>query len=113
MLKMTFAEDTPPVAYRRYVTGDVTIYVHRNEGGGTPDTIKTSRGTIVQMQPSRLRHNLIPECVTFREGRVFSVRTMNRTQTNLSRLGIFKDINIKITPDSKGWNSGVFHTNVS
>ncbi len=105
MLKMTFAEDTPPEAYRRYVTGDVTIYVHRNEGGGTPDTIKTSRGTIVQMQPSRLRHNLIPECVTFREGRVFSVRTMNRTQTNLSRLGIFKDINIKITPDSTTSNN--------
>ena len=100
MLKMTYAESAPPEAFRRYVTGDVTIYVHRNEGGGTPDTISTSRGTIVQMMPSRLRHDLIPECVTFRTGRVFSVRTMNRTQTNLSRLGIFKDINIKVVPDS-------------
>lgn len=100
LLKMTFSDDAPPEAFQRYVTGDVTIYVYRNEGGGDPDTIKTSRGTIVQMMPSKLRHDLIPECVTFREGRVFSVRTMNRTQTNLSRLGIFKDIHIKVSPDS-------------
>lgn len=100
LLRMTFADDVPLKAFKQYITGDVVVNVHRNEGGGTPDTIVASNATIVQMMPSRLRHELIPECVTFKTGRPFSVRTMNRTQTNLSRLGIFKDINIKVTPDS-------------
>ena len=52
------------------------------------------------MTPSRLRNQLIPECVAFREGKVFSVRDMNRTQTYLSRLGIFKDISIDVVPDT-------------
>lgn len=99
-LRMVLSDDMPPEAIRRYVTGDVTIYVRRNEGGGVPDTIPTSRGVIVQMRPSRFRHEIIPECVTFREGRTFSVRDMNRTQTYLSRLGIFKDISINVIPDS-------------
>lgn len=101
-IKMTLAETTPTEALRRYVTGDVMVKVYRNEGGGVPDTIPTSRGTIVQMQPSKLRHELIPECVTFRQGRTFSVRDMNRTQTYLSRLGIFKDISINVAADSVG-----------
>lgn len=101
-IKMTLAETTPTEALRRYVTGDVMVKVYRNEGGGVPDTIPTSRGTIVQMQPSKLRHELIPECVTFRQGRTFSVRDMNRTQTYLSRLGIFKDISINVVADSVG-----------
>ena len=100
MLRMTFTEDAPLKAFKQYATGDVVVKVLRNEGGGTPDTIAVSNATIVQMKPSRLRHDLIPECVTFRAGRPFSVRNMNRTQTNLSRLGIFKDINIKVSPDS-------------
>ncbi len=99
-LRMELSDVMPPEATRRYVTGDVTIFVRRNEGGGVPDSIPTSRGLIVQMQPSRFRHEIIPECVTFREGRIFSVRDMNRTQTYLSRLGIFKDISINVIPDS-------------
>lgn len=99
-LRMVLSEDIPSEALERYVTGDVVVYVHRNEGGGVPDTIQTDRATIVQMKPSKLRPQLIPECVAFREGKQFSVRDMNRTQTYLSRLGIFKDISINVKPDS-------------
>ena len=52
------------------------------------------------MKPSRLRENLLPSCITFRKGRTFSVRDMNRTQTYLSRLGIFSGIDINVVPDS-------------
>ena len=99
-LRMIIADDVPSDALKRYVTGDVTVKINRYEGGGTPDTILTQRATIVQMQPIRFRHQLIQECVTFREGKTFSVRDMNRTQTYLSRMGIFKDINIAVVPDT-------------
>ncbi len=99
-LQMTLADNIPETGTKRYRTGDVTVHIHRNQGGGTPDTIITSRGEIILMQPSKLRTELIPECVTFRRGKIFSVRDMNRTQSYLSRMGIFNAINIDVMPDS-------------
>lgn len=99
-LKMTLASNIPSWMLSRYKTGKVTMYVFRNGGGGEPDTIQTSRGTLVQMRPSRLRKELMPECVTMRSGRYFTVRQMNSTQTRLSRLGIFNAINIDVRPDT-------------
>lgn len=101
-LKMDIADNTPAEALRLYRTGDVTIYINRNQGGGVPDTFETRRGTVVQMMPSKLRREVITECVAFREGKEFSVRDMNRTQTYLSRLGIFNAINMTVLPDSAG-----------
>jgi len=99
-LRLEVADNTPAFALRRWTTGRVTVRTFRHQGGGTPDTIATPRATLIQMRPSRLRQKLIPECVVFRPGRVFSVRNMDRTQSNLSRLGIFSGINITATPDS-------------
>ncbi len=99
-MRMTIASNIPPRLLARYTTGDITTRIHRNNGGGTPDTIETKRGTLIQMKPSRLREGLIPGCITFRTGKTFSVRDMNRTQTYLSRLGIFQGIEINVVPDS-------------
>lgn len=99
-LRMTISNAAPRFALQSYVTGNITVTVHRNQGGGVPDTIKTPQVTIVQMQPSKLRTQLIPECVTFRKGRTFSVRNMTTTQNYLSRMGIFNSINVNVRPDS-------------
>ncbi len=99
-LKMKLASNIPAFALKRYRTGKVTTYIYRNEGGGTPDTIHTRVGDVVQMKPSRLRTKVIPENVAFRPGKYFSVRDMDRTQTYLSRLSIFNAINIEVTPDT-------------
>lgn len=99
-LRMTVASNIPHALLLPYRTGKVTTRIYRNKGGGTPDTIMTRRGMVIQMQPSRLRKNLIPSCIAFRNGRTFSVRDMNRTQTSLSRLGIFSGIEINVYPDT-------------
>ena len=99
-LRMTIARNVPSFALRSYRTGSVTTTIHRNQGGGLPDTTETPRGKIIRMMPSKLRDGLIPECITFRRGKIFSVRDMNRTQTYLSRLGIFNGIEINVAPDS-------------
>lgn len=111
-LRMDIAKNIPESSRSRYRTGDITIRINRNRGGGTPDTITTSRGTIIQMQPSKLRTQLIPECVTFQQGKTFSVRDMNRTQSYLSRLGIFNAINIEVEPDSLSTDN-VLNVNIS
>lgn len=99
-LRMVLASNTPAYASRSYRTGSVTTIVHPNEGVGTPDTMYTSRGRVIRMMPVRLRDSLITECITFRPGKTLTVRDMNRTQTYLSRLGIFSGINISAIPDS-------------
>lgn len=99
-LRLTLDPSTPKLASRKYRTGNVTLYLFRNEGGGTPDTIETSRGTLIKMMPSKFRNNLMNECVTFRRNKVFSVRDMDRTQSYLARLGIFNAISINAMPDT-------------
>lgn len=99
-LRLSLASNASKFAMQRYVTGDVTVYVYRNQGGGDPDTVKLPRATLIQMMPSRLRRKIIPECVTFRRDRVFSVRDMNRTQSYLAQLGIFNAISINVLPDT-------------
>jgi outer membrane protein assembly factor BamA len=113
-LKLNIAANTPASALRRYRTGTVTTHIYRNSGGGTPDTIINSRGsTVVQMKPSRLRPQVIPECVTFRQGRTFSVRDMNRTQTYLSQLGIFSAISIDVLPDTVNPTSDLLNVEIA
>ena len=99
-LRLSIARNIPNFALQRFYTGDVTVLISRNQGGGTPDTLVTDRATIIKMSPSKLRPSLIPSCLTFRRGRTFSVRDMNSTQTFLSRLGVFNYINIDAIPDT-------------
>ncbi len=100
-LQMTVASNIPHAGTLRYKTGKINVYTFRSNGGGTPDTTELSHGiTLVEMKPSRLRKKLITENVLFREGKTFSVRDINRTQTYLSRLGIFNAINIEAYPDT-------------
>lgn len=99
-LKMTVARNTPDHALYPYTTGKITTYVLRNQGGGTPDTTMTNRGELIRYLPSRLREGLVPSCIAFRTGRTFNVRQMDRTQTRLSRLGIFSGIDINVLPDT-------------
>ena len=99
-MRMVLAANTPRFALRPYRTGKVYVTLDRSQGGGTPDTIEMKRATLIQMKPSRFRSKLIDETVVFRPGRLFSVRDMNRTQSNLSRLGIFNSIDINVSPDT-------------
>ncbi len=99
-LKMMLASNVPSFALQPYTTGNVTVHVARNQGGGTPDTVEMQRATLIQMMPSKLRRKIIDECVTFRPGRRFAVRSMDRTQANLARLGIFNNISIEAMPDT-------------
>ena len=99
-LKLCISSSAPKEGLQEFRTGKVTVITRRYQGGGVPDTISTSRGTIIQMKPSKLRKEIIPECVTLRKGRAFSVRQLETTHTRLSRLGIFNSVSMEVKPDS-------------
>lgn len=97
-LRIQYSTSIPVQALVRYKTRSVTTYIKRYQGGGTPDTLHTTRGELIVMRPMRLRKNTIPSCITFRKGKTVSTRDFSRTQSYLSRLGIFRSVNIDITP---------------
>lgn len=98
VLKLDYANSVPANALRKYVVGDVTVRVLRNEGGGYADTLHTDKCTVIRMKPSKLRDGLIPSCVTLKKGQDLRVRTLSNTQSYLSRLGIFNSISLTVTP---------------
>lgn len=99
-LKLSIAENTPDIALRKFKTGQIhtTVLRRSSRRPGTPDTLQTKKGELIIYRPSKLRPNLIPSCITFTPGKVFSVRNMDRTQQRLSRLGIFGNIQIQPMP---------------
>lgn len=99
-IKLNLVKNIPEMAKLQYRTGKIETIILRNsdESMGTPDTTQTERGELIVYEPARLRKNLIPGCITFREGKLFTVRDMNLTQTRLSRLGIFGGIQINVSP---------------
>ncbi len=100
-LKLTLADNVPREATLQYRVGNVYTVVERqsNRKPGIPDTLRTERGQLVIMRPARLRAGLVPSRITFRKGRLFSVRNVDRsTQTRLSRLGIFSSIQVQPVP---------------
>lgn len=96
-MRLNFVDNMPSLALHKYRTRNIYTILERNEAyrPGTPDTLQTDRGELIIMRPQRVRKGLIPGCITFREGKVFSVRDMDRTQTRLARLGIFSNIQIQ------------------
>lgn len=97
-LKLVETSDIPNVAERRYVTGDITAYVQPNAGGGVPDTVEARNCTLIKMEPVRIKDNVIPSNIVMRKGRPFRVGSMDITQLALSRLGIFSNIDMQVTP---------------
>lgn len=105
VLRLQLVSNLPKDARRQYITGAVNAFVFESQGRGaaSPDTISTTRGNVYLFPPAKIRRNLIPSCLSFRKGRIFSIRDMNRTQSRLARLGIFN--NIQILPVVRDTNS--------
>lgn len=99
-LRLTVSSTTPKNAVTKYKTGQITMIARRHNGGGNPDTITTTKGTLIQFKPSRLRTKLIPECILMRQDRPLALWQITNTQNRLSRLGIFKAIAVDVYPDS-------------
>ncbi|MDE6271424.1 MAG: BamA/TamA family outer membrane protein [Muribaculaceae bacterium] len=99
-LRLTLSPEMPQMAYYAYRTGNIqtTLLRKSKRHPGTPDTLFTRKGEVIVMRPQRLRPNLIPSCITFRPGRLFSVRSMDNTQNRFSRLGIFSNVQIQPVP---------------
>lgn len=115
ILKLHLDESLPEYALRQYRTGDIKVTVLRQNKRdlGTPDTIHSDKAEIIVMRPAKLRENLIPSCISFSKGKLFSVRDMDRTQTRFSRLGIFSMVDIQVVPADTTPNNNLLNVAIT
>ncbi len=97
-MQMTKASNVPNSALVRYYVNDVTVTVFNYKAGGTPDTTLTPRCTLVKYDPIRVRDASVLSCIRSRKGRPFKVGNMDRMQVQLSNLGIFSNVDMRVTP---------------
>jgi outer membrane protein assembly factor BamA len=90
--------DIPNNAKLCYRTNNITATVVNDDGVGDPDTVETRNCTLIRHEPVYIKDNVIPSCIRVRKGRQFRVNSIDRTQAALSRLGIFSNIDIQVTP---------------
>lgn len=102
-LRLMLGRNIPKPFLEPWSTGDVTVRVFSHNGRARRvDTVRLDRAMLYCQQPTRLRNSVINSSIAFRKGRRFSVRNMDRTQSNLSRTGIFSSVGIETRPDTTG-----------
>ena len=100
-LRLDVANNIPRWASEPYRTGKVTMIVQRSSRRQNPDTIQIAPDVqLINRNRSRFRNKIVEECVLFKPGETFAVRKMDWTQTLLSRLGIFRNIDIQAEVDT-------------
>ena len=97
-MRLVESNDIPNNARMRYRTREIVASVFNDDGHGDPDTIESSRCTLIKYEPVYIKDNVIPSCIRTRKGSLFRVNSIDRTQAALSRLGIFSNVDIQVTP---------------
>ena len=101
-MRLVLGSNLPRIIQEPFTTGKVTVYVNRpnNKSLQPLDTIRGEYATIIRQMPMRLRAQTVFDNVAFRPGRTFSVRSMDITQSWLSRLGMYKSVTMDAVPDT-------------
>ncbi|MBQ4280175.1 MAG: BamA/TamA family outer membrane protein [Rikenellaceae bacterium] len=101
-LRLALREGVPPRALDVYSVGKVSVSL-QSVRPGEPDTIDVRGMRVAYQKPLRIRPAVLARLVDLHEGQLFTVEAQNRTQNNLGRLGIFRSVNLNVTPlDSVG-----------
>ena len=96
-LRLALTPNLPQAVLRPYRVGDVTVRLH-NRRPGPFDTLRIRRATVIAQQPMKVRPRVLNRLLTLRPGELFTVEDQNQTQTELNKLGIFRSVNLAVTP---------------
>ncbi len=96
-LRLSLKPNLPQAALKPYRVGAVTIRL-RNLHPGPFDTLRIRKATVIAQQPKKVRPRVLNRILTLSPGELFTVEAQNRTQTELNKLGIFRSVNLSVTP---------------
>ena len=96
-LRLTLKPNLPAGALKPYRVGDVTVRL-RNLRPGPRATLRLRNATVIAQRPMKIRPRVLGRALTLRPGQLFTVDAQNRTQNELNQLGIFRSVNLSVTP---------------
>ena len=96
-LRLNLKPNLPEVALKPYRVGGITVRLTNIKPGPT-DTLRLPNATVIAQRPMKIRPRILSRALTLRSGQLFTVDAQNRTQTDLNKLGIFRSVNLSVTP---------------
>lgn len=97
-LRMQLKQGVPLEALRAYQVGKIQVYLESSTGQGVVDSLYYKGLEVIYQKPLKIRPSVLARNIDLHTGRVYTVASQNRTQTNLNKLGIFRFINLNVTP---------------
>lgn len=97
-LRMITASGIPDAALRPYRIGRVDVRIYSTDGRGEGVDTAYNDVKIWYQKPLKIRPNIFRRTLTIAPGQPASVDNINQTLTNFSRLGIFRFVNMTVTP---------------
>ena len=97
-LRMNLASGTPTAALVPYRVGDVSLRIFNARGTGKADSIEVAGAKVWYQKPLKLRRGVIRRAMSLRRGEMATLPAINRMLDNLTRLGVFRYVNLQVTP---------------
>ena len=96
-LRLNLKPNVPEVALKPYRVGDITVRL-TNIKPGPADTFRLRDVRVIAQRPMKIRPKILSRTLSLEPGQLFTVDAQNRTQTALNKLGIFRSVNLGVTP---------------
>lgn len=96
-LRLNLKQNIPEVALKPYRVGDITVRL-TNIKPGPIDTLRLGEVKVTAQKPMKIRPKVLARALSLEPGQLFTVDAQTRTQTNLNKLGIFRSVNLSVTP---------------
>ena len=97
-LRMVLAQGVPQAALQPYDIGNISVSLLNDQGMGRPDSTVHNGIKIWFQQPLKIRPRVLARTLTIQPGQPARLSDINNTLTNLNRLGIFRYVNMEVTP---------------
>ncbi len=97
-IQMIFKEGVNPAALKSYKTGDIALRLSALGDEGEWRSSAMSTYTLDYQEPLQVKPALLDRSMLLRTGEVYSLKNQTETQNRLNRLGLFRYVNLAVTP---------------
>lgn len=97
-LRIGLKQGIPEVAFHPYTIRNVDVSLFGSDDSGQRDTLEYDRLQIDYSPPETLKPKILSQAVKVRPGQLYTARRQNRTQSGIVQLGVFKFVNLTISP---------------
>lgn len=97
-LRIGLKQGIPEVAFHPYTIRNVDVSLFGNDDSDRRDTLEYDRLQMDYSPPQTLKPKILSQAVKVRPGQLYTARRQNRTQSGIVQLGVFKFVNLTISP---------------